>query len=414
MNTNASKFIIALLLWTVFVPVKLSAGNWREGTPLNIPRAGAASVVWDNFIYVFGGKTLNNTILNTVERFDPSTGMWETVKSFNITRYNASAVVFGDSIYLVGGRNASNDVLKKVEYYHPVHNEWYYAQEMRERREGHSVAVFNNRIYAIGGAKDDHSFVEEIEWYIDPTQDWEKAPFDIPEKRVEFYHAVVRDTFYMFGGIYYGLQNELFIKPPLDSVWLMGDTLQNPRAYGATAVLRDQIFIIGGQTYNGITETVEIYDTRTRNYTIGHPLPTARWGMTAVTLDSEIYVMGGFTSSNQPTGLVEIYGEPTPVIEPQEKPLVIQSAELQGFPNPFNGSINLNVQMYSSQFVNLDIYDIQGRLIQKIYSGIINQGTHRFVWNANATNERKVASGIYFATVRADNFTKSVKLFYVK
>jgi len=416
MKTNALKFMV-ILLWggIFFLAMNLSAGVWRHGTPLNTPRVGAASVVWDSCIYVFGGKNLtNNTVLNTVERFDPGTNMWEAVESFIIPRHNASAVVFQDYIFLVGGRDASNDVLKKVEYYLPAQNEWYYAQEMRDRREFHSVAVFNNRIYAIGGAADDHSFIEEIEWYDNPTHDWEKANFDIPEKRVAFFNAVVRDTFYMFGGVHYGLKDELFVKPPLDSAWLIGDPLRDARAYGATAVLGDSIFIIGGQLISGATETVEIYHTRKKDYSIGKSMPTARMGMTAVTLDNEIFVIGGATGPNQSLSLVEIYGKPPTAIETQDKRLLIRSAELQGFPNPFNGSINLNVRIYSRQVVNLDVYDIQGRLIQKIYSGILDLGPHRFVWNANNAAESKVSSGIYFATLRTGNFTRSVKLFYVK
>lgn len=417
MKTNALIFMIVLLIWTASITTELSAGEWRQGTPLNTPRSGAASVAWNDSIYVFGGKTLNGTILNTVERFDPDSNTWETVESFSIPRYNASAVVFQDYIFLVGGRDESNEVLKKVEYYIPAQNEWYYAQEMRDRREGHSVAIFNNRIYAIGGQEDDHSFIEEIEWYDNPTHDWEKANFDIPEKTVAFFSAVVRDTFYMFGGVYYDLKDELFIKPSLDSTWYVGDPLQIPRAYGATAVLGDQIFIIGGQTYGrtnvSTTETIEIYHTRAREYSLGVPMPTARMGMTAVTLDNEIYVIGGRDEIDQPLSLVEIYAEPT-AIKIQDRPLVIRSAELLGFPNPFNGSINLSVSIHSRQFVNLDIYDIQGRLIQKIYSGILDLGPHRFVWNANNAAESKVSSGIYFATLRASNFTRSVKLFYVK
>ena len=67
------------------------------------------------------------------------------------------------------------------------------------------------------------------------------------------------------------------------------------------------------------------------------------------------------------------------------------------YPNPFNPttSINLHVPMESS--VNVDIFDLSGRLVESLLSGVQAKGDYNLTWNA--VNE---ASGMYI--VRAQTF----------
>ena len=67
------------------------------------------------------------------------------------------------------------------------------------------------------------------------------------------------------------------------------------------------------------------------------------------------------------------------------------------YPNPFNPttSINLHVPMESS--VNVDVFDLSGRLVESLLSGVQAKGDYNLTWNA--VNE---ASGMYI--VRAQTF----------
>jgi N-acetylneuraminic acid mutarotase len=396
----------------------LSGGSWQDGVPLNTPREGAASAAMGNYIYVLGGRTLNGVILNTVERFDINTQMWDTtIASFGAPRMNAAAIVHDGDIYLTGGSTQSSEAIKQCEIYDPVQNSWQPAQDMRKEREGHALVFFNNRIYAIGGARDQSHYVEDIEWFDDSTGQWEEAPFRMPvnSERAAFYSAVVRDTFYIFGGYYYGPISSSFYKPPLTLNWIPGPNMYTAMAYGASAQLEDSIYMIGGDTFSGITETMEVFDTRSKLISLGTPLLIPRKGTTAVTVNDTIYVIGGVTSqSSQPTTLVQKYSHiPTGIFDPGT-PNLIENAQLVGYPNPFNGTINLRFQIPRNGLAKLAIFDLQGRTIKTLVNENLVEGTHEISWDGKDIQTRQVASGIYFAILRGDSFYKTFKIFYVK
>jgi hypothetical protein len=409
--------LISLIFISVLFSSMLDGGGWREGVPLNTPREGAASVSIGNYIYMFGGRTLYNRVLNTVERFDVNTGIWDTtIASFNTPRTNAAAIVFNDNIFLAGGRDASGDVIDSVQVYYPAQNSWQSAHAMRKRREGHALAFFNNRIYAIGG-QDESNYVDDIEWYDDSTDQWEEAPFKMPanSERSAFYSAVVRDTFYMCGGFYYGPTNDSYIKPPLTLDWIQGPNMAGARAGGASALLGDRLFMMGGITGQSIiTDLVEIYDINNWQIISGPSLPTARMGMTAVTLNEEIYVIGGVISQQgPPTTLVQVYSDLVGIFD-SGNPNLIKSAYLIGYPNPFNSTIEFKLEIPRSGVTSLAVYDLQGRTIKQLVNEPLRQGTHFFSWDAEDSRNQPVASGIYFAILRGDSFYQTFKIFHVK
>ena len=393
------------------------AGKWEDGVPMNTAREGAASAAMGDYIYVLGGKTLNNNILNTVERFNINTGIWETsVASFSRPRMNAAAIVHNNKIFLTGGRSSpSGEAIAYVEIYDTAQNQWQSAQDMHKQREGHALVFFNNRVYAIGGARDQTHLVDDIEWYNDATGEWENAPFQIISERAAFYSAVVRDTFYMFGGYYYSPISSSFYKPPLTLDWIPGPNMYTAMLYGASAQLDDSIYIIGGHAFSGITDTVEVFDTRSKQISLGTFLPIPREGTTAVTVNNKIYVIGGITSqSSQPTTLVQVYSHGPTGISNRGNPNLIKDAHLVGYPNPFNSTIDLKFTIPRSTIISLTVYDLQGRTIKQLVDEPLFQGTHFFSWDGEDSRNQPVASGIYFATLRGDSFYQTFKMFYVK
>jgi N-acetylneuraminic acid mutarotase len=414
MNHSLPKTLIHLLMC---MSALVSGGTWQTGVPLNTPREGAASVVMGNYIYIMGGKSLNGSILNTVERFNPDSGVWEstTVAPFDTPRMNAAAIVHKDSIFLTGGRDQSNDVIDEVEVYDPAQNLWHSAQHMRRKREGHTLASINNEIYAIGGQEMIGQYVEEVEWYDEINGDWKEADFDIEHPRVAFFSTVYHDIFYMCGGFYFDpLINSYYILPQSTN-WFSGPNMGTSRGGGASAMLDDSLYMIGGETYSGITDSVEIYDIQNRQIIPGPNLPIARKGMSAVTLNDKIYVIGGVTSQSgtTPTTLVQVYTIVTGISD-SGNPNLMRSARLVGYPNPFNSTIHFKLVIPRSGFSNLTVYDLQGRRIRQLINEPLVQGTHFFRWDGEDSGNRPVASGIYFAILKGDRFYQTLKIFYVK
>ena len=391
--------------------------EWYAAPSLHIPRGGAAAVTYGDYIYVFGGKSFNNRVLNNVERYNLIEDVWDTtvVPDFSYPRYNATAVVFEEKIYLMGGQDGES-TLRVVEVYDPVQNKWTEVHNLRRDREGLAGAVFNNRIYAIGGQKDPQSLLDEIEWYDQPGDDWLDAIFDLPYPRSAHYHGVLGNTFYMFGGYYYGPTRTAYKATPGTNgyEWIQLDDLSKSRAYGATAISRGDIYIIGGETSYGKTNNVEVYLTNEEHFGPCEPITSPRSGLAAVTVeDTIIYAIGGFeTQHNDPVATVEWYhGELYTSVEDGKIAILPESQILiKGYPNPFNNGIRLDIGIPENDLYSIDIYNLSGQKIKTLFEGNINGGNHSYKWEVDTT----ISSGLYFLVVKSNRYFQKFKMIYVK
>ncbi|MDH4036226.1 MAG: S8 family serine peptidase [Candidatus Krumholzibacteria bacterium] len=73
------------------------------------------------------------------------------------------------------------------------------------------------------------------------------------------------------------------------------------------------------------------------------------------------------------------------------------------YPNPFNPvtTLKISVPAGAPLRATLNVYDVGGRLVRRMFSGGITPGVHAFVWNGRNDAGSPVASGIYFARFEA-------------
>jgi len=410
-----SKFLITIIV--ILISRIVIADEWYSAPSLHVPRGGAAAVTYRDYIYVFGGKSFNNKVLNNVERYDLIEGVWDTtfVPDFNYPRYNATAVIFEGKIYLMGGHDGES-TLKVVEAYDPVQNQWTEVHNLRREREALAGAVFNGRIYAIGGQKDTQSLIDEIEWYDQPSDDWLDAIFDLPYPRAAHFHSVLGNTFYMFGGYYYGPTRTTYKAVPGEGgyEWIQLEDLELSRAYGAATISHGDIYIIGGETSSGKTNTVEVFLTETESYGHCEPITSPRSGLVAVTVeDTIIYVIGGFeTEYNDPVSTVEWYhGELYTALEDGlESDLPHDHILINGYPNPFNNGISLEISIPEKGDYVMEIYNITGQKIHTFHKGSMNRGSHLYKWQVDSN----ISSGLYFMIIKSNKYFQKIKMMYVK
>ena len=81
----------------------------------------------------------------------------------------------------------------------------------------------------------------------------------------------------------------------------------------------------------------------------------------------------------------------------------------ESYPNPFNSSTNIQIDIPQTNEVALFVYDINGKLVDTIYSGKLNAGSHIFSWDAS-----NVSSGIYFILFKAEMLNKVIKCTLLK
>lgn len=77
----------------------------------------------------------------------------------------------------------------------------------------------------------------------------------------------------------------------------------------------------------------------------------------------------------------------------------------QNYPNPFNPSTEIKFDLAQRGHVSLKIYDAMGREVRTLVDRTMNAGAHAFTFDASG-----LTSGIYFYTLRTNNFTATRKM----
>lgn len=81
----------------------------------------------------------------------------------------------------------------------------------------------------------------------------------------------------------------------------------------------------------------------------------------------------------------------------------------QNYPNPFNPATTINYELQEDSFVNISIYNIQGKLITKLVDEKKSAGSHKVIWNAG-----NLSSGVYIYKIEAGGFRAVRKLMLLK
>jgi subtilisin-like proprotein convertase family protein len=94
---------------------------------------------------------------------------------------------------------------------------------------------------------------------------------------------------------------------------------------------------------------------------------------------------------------------------PQDAASPSDYALIGSFPNPFNGSTTLRFALPQISTVRLNIYTSDGRLARQIPAQTFTTGIHDVQLDLH-----DLASGVYFASLTAGDFTKTQKLILIK
>ncbi len=81
----------------------------------------------------------------------------------------------------------------------------------------------------------------------------------------------------------------------------------------------------------------------------------------------------------------------------------------QNYPNPFNPTTNFKFGIPKSGFVNITLYDMLGREMEKLVNENLNAGEYLVDLDAS-----KYSSGVYYYKLTTDEFTQTKKMMLVK
>ena len=85
------------------------------------------------------------------------------------------------------------------------------------------------------------------------------------------------------------------------------------------------------------------------------------------------------------------------------------------YPNPFNPSTTILVKVSQSDYMQINIFDSNGKIVKELFKGELSIGQYSFRWNGLDEHNKTVGSGIYFCKIiKNNNILSSQKMVLLK
>ena len=179
----------------------INSNSWIMGSSRPISAQAPSMATINGYIYVIGGNA-NNGATGEVDMYNPTNDSWTTINNPKPTPcFGSLALVYNNEIYLFGGRDKNGNNLRTIEVYNPSTNSWSSKNPMKN--QSHylgSGGVINNKIYVIGGQLCTSQYC--IEEYDPITDDWKAVsyiPSSLPITTVSAF-GVINNKIYIAGG----------------------------------------------------------------------------------------------------------------------------------------------------------------------------------------------------------------------
>jgi len=91
-----------------------------------------------------------------------------------------------------------------------------------------------------------------------------------------------------------------------------------------------------------------------------------------------------------------------------------KNIQLKCYPNPFTFNTTISYHVIKEENVSINIYNLQGQLVDILVDEHLNEGTHTINWNANDQNGNLVTDGTYLIKLQTDDTIITEKIFLVK
>ncbi len=425
-------FIIILLIITCAFSTE---ADWYTLPDLPTPREQMAVVVLDNIAYFIGGSVAYNdatTASDDVLRFSFETFEWlDPAPSLDLARIGATAVVFDEKIYVIGGRNDDGEYLETIEIWWPGQDFWYHDIGDNEvftppREEARAVVLGDTTIAVTGGFQGEEGFLSGVV-LVTPDESGLVLNFDtdfdpIPVPRASHGAIVLNDQLCVFGGFYFGPLRDRYVYG--EDGWAAIDTLVYPLAGMAVSTITedsgDVALISGGVKPGGESHNIlKMYDNWSiTTYLTSLPYGRSNHGMATFSIDGVDYILisgGSYVEEATDTRVLLketiIWPDPTFYNARSDNKIVIPGEiGINAYPNPSNGEIRLSFSNldYAGQ-TEIILYDLLGRKLID-WSGKINDPTgSELTWDGKIAGDIAPA-GVYFLAARQGDTRKVIKL----
>ena len=89
-------------------------------------------------------------------------------------------------------------------------------------------------------------------------------------------------------------------------------------------------------------------------------------------------------------------------------------ALIGNYPNPFNASTEIRLQIAEAGPAALHVYDIQGRLVRRLWVGYWSAGAHQLSWDGRDEAGRPAATGVFLYRLESAGRTELRKMLLLR
>jgi len=86
----------------------------------------------------------------------------------------------------------------------------------------------------------------------------------------------------------------------------------------------------------------------------------------------------------------------------------------QNYPNPFNPTTTINYVLPEQSTIELTLFDIRGQKVAILQDDVKPAGNYNVLWNGLDQAGNPVSTGVYFCRLDAGNFSKTIKMVYLR
>uniref|UniRef100_A0A8C9RTY6 Si:ch211-63p21.8 n=1 Tax=Scleropages formosus TaxID=113540 RepID=A0A8C9RTY6_SCLFO len=221
-------------------------------------------------LYVAGGchHYAKADTLRSAYRYNPVQDAWQRLADMHEQRSNFSLVVRDQQLYAIGGDRDINNNLDSVECYCPESNHWSFSHPLEHALSGHAVTVLDGEIFISGGF--DCKYQCLVSMFLYHPERGITYLCDMSQDRALHCMEKLAGHLYVAGGVcnlrkFYTDQLLCERYDPLMDSWSSIPSLSIPHVSGASAVLEDKIYILGGYCQEDYSESglVHRYDPAT-------------------------------------------------------------------------------------------------------------------------------------------------------
>lgn len=270
----------------------LLLATWLTRAPLHEARQEVAVAAAGGRVYVFGGIA-GNTVIDSVEEYDPAADRWRFVAPLPEPLHHSAAAVVDDRyVYVIGGyRTLAFDATDSVYRYDALADQWTRVASLPAPRGALAAATIDGKVYAVGGVPGPSALT-----MFDGERWTSLAPMPTPREHLAAV-AVNGKLLAISGRLGGSNRSAVEQYDPITNTWSSLAPIPTPRSGIAAAAFGERVYVFGGEgnpaAPNGVFPQVESYDAAANAWRAEPLMPTPRHGIGAAVIGGAIYVPAG-------------------------------------------------------------------------------------------------------------------------